>query len=273
MNLKNEIYTGAHGRNSLVDLEIPENFKGDIILFVHGFMGFKDWGAWHLVMNYFLQQGYGFCKFNTTHNGGTIQNGIDFPDPEAFGNNTYSKELEDVKSVVEWIDTKVNDWNGHLIGHSKGGAIVLIAGEQIEQIKSISTWAAIASIGERFPKENILDEWKEKGVRYIKNGRTLQQLPQKYSLYTDYMDNEKTFNLKRICETIKKPIFIAHGEKDSSVHIDNGMRLAKWSKTELCTIDATDHVFDSRHPWIAKEMPSPLLQLCEKTERFLDQRK
>ena len=38
MNLKNEVYTGATGRQSLVDLEIPEKFNGEIILFVHGFM-------------------------------------------------------------------------------------------------------------------------------------------------------------------------------------------------------------------------------------------
>ena len=273
MNLKNEVYTGATGRQSLVDLEIPEKFNGEIILFVHGFMGFKDWGAWHLVMGYFIQKGYGFCKFNTTHNGGTIQNGIDFTDPVAFGNNTYSKELEDVKSVVNWIDAKVNHWNGHLIGHSKGGAIALIAGSQIEQIKSISTWAAIASIGERFPNEGELNEWKEKGVRHVKNGRTLQQLPQKYSLYTDYIHNVKTFDLKHICKTIKKPIFIAHGENDSSVNIENGLRLSKWAKIDLCTIDAADHVFDSRHPWTEAEMPYPLLQLCEKTESFLFEQK
>ncbi len=269
MKIQNDIYTGAQGRKSLIDLEIPDNFNVKIILFIHGFMGFKDWGAWHLVMDYFVQKGYGFCKFNISHGGGTSKNGIDFPDPDSFGDNTFSHELEDLKKVVLWIDQKVSHWKGHLIGHSKGGAIALIAGEQIERIRSISTWAAIASIGERFPTGEELENWKSTGVKYVKNGRTMQELPQKYTLYTDYMTNENVFDLERICRAIDKPIFVAHGEEDTSVDINNGRRLAKWSKTNLCVIRHTDHVFDSRHPWTKTEPPTPLLQLCMKTEKFL----
>ena len=74
MVLSNQIYKGAEGRESLIDLEIPESFNGEIVIFIHGFMGFKNWGAWHLVQEYFIQQHYGFCKLNTSHNGGTINN-------------------------------------------------------------------------------------------------------------------------------------------------------------------------------------------------------
>ena len=270
MKIENDIYTGALGRKNLIDLEIPENFNGEVVLFIHGFMGFKDWGAWNLVQEYFIQKGFGFCKFNTSHNGGTTENGIDFPDPEAFGNNTYSNELEDVKRVVEWIGKKASNWKGHLIGHSKGGAIALICGEQIEKIRSISTWASIASIGERFPKGELLEEWKTKGVRYIKNGRTLQELPQNYSLYLDYMENEKSFDLERICKNLQKPIFVAHGEKDTSVDINNGQRLADWAEIALNTISGTDHVFGSKHPWEQTALPCTLLDLCQRTAGFLN---
>ena len=133
MNIKNASYSGAKGRTSLIDLEIPEEFNGEIIIFIHGFMGFKDWGAWNLVQQFFVQQNYGFCKFNTSHNGGTADNGIDFPDPESFGNNTYSKEIEDLQLVVQWLNDKVENWNGHVIGHSKGGAIALIGGKELEK--------------------------------------------------------------------------------------------------------------------------------------------
>ena len=88
MKHKNSIYLGAKGKESLVDLEIPKNFNAQIVIFIHGFMGFKDWGAWNLVQKFFTEKGYGFCKFNTTHNGGTVSDGIDFPDPESFGQNT-----------------------------------------------------------------------------------------------------------------------------------------------------------------------------------------
>ena len=56
--LANSTYIGSAGRPSLIDLEIPETFNGELILFVHGFMGFKDWGAWHLVQQFFTEKNY-----------------------------------------------------------------------------------------------------------------------------------------------------------------------------------------------------------------------
>tara|TARA_A200000113_G_scaffold219769_1_gene228939 strand:- start:445 stop:1278 length:834 start_codon:yes stop_codon:yes gene_type:complete len=269
MELKNNTYHGADGKESLIDLEIPKAFNGQIIIFIHGFMGFKDWGAWHLVQHFFTKMGYGFCKFNTTHNGGTIKNGIDFPDPKSFGQNTYSKEIADLKAVVNWIDHRVDSWNGHLIGHSKGGAIALISGQYIPCIRSISTWASIASIEERFPKGSALEEWKSTGFRKIKNGRTLQDLPQSIELWEDFQRHKSNYDLKQICEECQKPLFISHGKNDTSVGLDSGERLSKWSNTKLNIIENADHVFQSKHPWIEETLPNALKALCEQTEKFI----
>jgi pimeloyl-ACP methyl ester carboxylesterase len=269
MKIKNASYSGAKGRTSLIDLEIPEEFNGEIIIFIHGFMGFKDWGAWNLVQQFFVQENYGFCKFNTSHNGGTADNGIDFPDPESFGNNTYSKEIEDFKLVVQWLNDKVDQWNGHVIGHSKGGAIALIGGTQIEEISSISTWASISSIGERFPKGQLLKEWGKKGGRFVKNGRTHQELPQKFELFQDFLNHADDYDLQKICSQNEKPIFIAHGENDTTVEINNGRRLAEWANVKLCVIKNTDHVFGSKHPWESLKMSNSLNNLCKWTELFI----
>ena len=88
MNLKNSIYYGSDGRASLFDLEIPSSWNNELIIFCHGFMGFKDWGAWNLVQTFFVNQGFGFAKLNLSHNGGTVTEGFDFPDEEAFAKNT-----------------------------------------------------------------------------------------------------------------------------------------------------------------------------------------
>ena len=269
MKISNATYLGAEGRSGLIDLEIPHNYNNKIILFLHGFMGFKDWGAWPLVQDYYVNQGYGFCKFNTSHNGGTVENGIDFPDTQAFGMNTYSKEIFDVKSVLNWVDERIDEWTAHIIGHSKGGAVSLICGSQFNKIKSVSTWASIASIGERFPTADALDLWKKKGVRYIKNGRTLQELPQNIDLYYDYLEHQKAYDIESICKKYPKPLFLAHGENDTSVSMDNGLRLAEWTDTNLHVIADSNHVFDSKHPWTSDQLPPALLELCKLTADFI----
>ena len=93
----------------------------------------------------FALEGFHFIKFNFSHNGGTMDTPIDFPDLEAFGQNNYSKELEDLKDVVDWSQTyflnnnnaNVNDI--YLIGHSRGGGIVSIFAEEDSRIKKVVT--------------------------------------------------------------------------------------------------------------------------------------
>ena len=37
----------------LIDLSIPQINNGKLIIFIHGYMGYKDWGCWNLVERYF----------------------------------------------------------------------------------------------------------------------------------------------------------------------------------------------------------------------------
>lgn len=76
---------------------IPSQKPKPVIIFCHGYKGFKDWGAWNLVAKAFAKAGFFFLKFNFSHNGGTIEDPIDFPDLEAFAQNNFSKELEDLE--------------------------------------------------------------------------------------------------------------------------------------------------------------------------------
>lgn len=264
------IYTGSNNRKSLIDIEIPSNFNGDLIVFVHGFMGFKDWGAWNLMQNYFTERGFGFCKYNATHNGGTIENGIDFPDEQAFGENTYSKELNDLILVLDWLETKIEvPFKINLIGHSRGGGIALLASNEDKRIQKTVTLAAICDIASRFPIGEALEEWKKSGVRYVANSRTKQNLPNYYSLYEDFKANEYRLNIRKACELITIPVLVIHGDQDTSVPISEGEQIANWLKTELITIPSTDHVFGATHPWNKDTLPEKLEEVCEIIFKFL----
>ena len=273
MKLVNSIYTGSNGRQSLIDLEIPENFNGNLIVFVHGFMGFKDWGAWNLVQQFFTERGFGFCKFNLSHNGGTIENGIDFPDEKAFGENCYSYEVQDIESALHWMIQQVKNIQGiHLIGHSRGGGDVILAASKYQSefpIKTVHTWAGISDIGSRFPNEEELKKWKQEGIRYVMNGRTKQNLPQYFSLYEDYQRNASELNIEIAIKDLKIPITLYHGDKDTSVPIEEGYDLAKWNGLDLHVIKNADHVFGAVHPWRSATLPSTLMELCELTLNYL----
>ena len=268
--LKNCIYKGSEERESLYDLTIPENFNGKLVVFIHGYMGFKDWGCWSLVENYFVSRGFGFCKYNVSHNGGTIDQPIDFPDLDAFSRNRYSYELNDLDRILNVLEEKVIPFPEIcLIGHSRGGGIALLKLED-PRVKKVASWAGISTIETRFPKGEALEDWKNKGVRYGMNSRTHQHMPHLFDQYTDYLEHRNQLDIQRICSLSKKPVFIAHGDKDTSVDISECYALSKVLEREPVIIQGADHTFGSSQPWGKPDLPAPLATLCKITADFFE---
>ena len=61
--VKNIVVKGIHQKPILTDLFYLENNKPkDIVIFCHGYKGYKDWGAWNLVAKKFAKQNIFFIK-------------------------------------------------------------------------------------------------------------------------------------------------------------------------------------------------------------------
>jgi pimeloyl-ACP methyl ester carboxylesterase len=272
MYFVNERYIGSAGREALIDLEIPENFNRNILVFIHGYMGFKDWGPWNLMQGYFVERGFGFCKFNLTHNGTTPEHPFDFIDLEAFGNNCYSYEKQDVVHALDWLEGKIDlsTCSLHLIGHSRGGGIAVLSSRD-SRVRSVTTLAAISSIEKRFSFDNeVIEEWQRTGVRYVRNSRTNQDLPHNFSQYTDFLENKENLSIQSACEELKKPMLLIHGDNDESVSISEGYVLAQWSKNPLYVIPEATHTFGGTHPFDSKTLPTHLAECCGRIIEFLE---
>lgn len=268
MKRTNLIYTGADNRKSLIDFEFPENYNQTLILFVHGYKGFKDWGAWNNVQKFFVQNGYGFSKINLSHNGGTTENGIDFPDLDAFGKNRYTFEKQDIDSSIEFLKENMKFENLVIIGHSRGGADVILA-DGNENIDAVITWASISDIGKRFVTGEELEKWKDEGVRYIRNTRTNQKMPHFYSFFEDYENNKEMLDLENHLKQSEKPYLHIHGTDDEAVSHRESEDLAKWSEGDLILIDEANHVFGAKHPWGLNYLPDDLEEVCLHTLQWI----
>jgi pimeloyl-ACP methyl ester carboxylesterase len=249
--------------------------KKPLVIFSHGYKGFKDWGAWDLVGEEFAKNNLFFVKFNFSHNGGTLKNPIDFPDLNAFGNNNYSYELDDLERILTYFkksNSKNIDLNTIiLIGHSRGGGSVLIKASENSLVKSVITWAGVSDFKIRF-KENTLGwkDWKEKGVMYVENQRTKQSMPHFFQFYEDFKKNEDRFNIKSAVEKLKIPYLIIHGQKDVGVLPDEGKKLKSWNSTnELKLIESGDHTFSAKHPWKFDFLPKELKEVVLTTINFI----
>jgi pimeloyl-ACP methyl ester carboxylesterase len=276
--VKNIIIKGMHQKPILTDLFYLENNKPKgIVIFCHGYKGYKDWGAWNLVAKKFAKQNIFFVKMNFSHNGGTVDQPIDFPDLQAFGNNNFIIELDDLKSVIDWVvnnnsfEKEINVKNISLIGHSRGGGIVLIKAHEDTRITKVITWAGVSDYGSKFPSGDALRIWKENGVSYITNARTHQQMPHYYQFYTNFKKNEDRLDIKNAVEKLNIPFLIIHGSNDETVPLQEAKNMQSWNpNNKLEVIDNANHSFDSAQPWQSDSLPEDLDLVTQKTIDFLN---
>ena len=149
--LENIVIEGSAGKPILIDATFKANTEPKaVVVFCHGFKGFKDWGPFNKIATHFAQQDFVFVKFNFSYNGTTPTNPVDFDDLKAFGENNFCKELDDLALVLNWIKTcdilkgEVDKTNISLFGHSRGGGIAMLKTAEDKSISKAISWASPA---------------------------------------------------------------------------------------------------------------------------------
>lgn len=275
---KNFPIKGKHQKPIITDLFYERTTtKKPLVIFIHGYKGYKDWGVFGVIQQQLIENDFAVLKFNFSHNGGTLEQPIDFPDLDAFGNNNYTIELDDLESVINWVSSnkeiqnEININNITLIGHSRGGAIATLKAAEDSRIKKLITWAAVCDLQRSmFQQGEELNQWKKEGVFYVINGRTKQKMPHYIQFYNNYVENKDRLSVKEAAKKIEIPHLIIHGDGDLAVPFFNAENLHSWSaKSELINIPNANHVFGAKQPWIDKEFPEDFNIVLKKTIEFI----
>ena len=279
ISVQNEQLTGASGKAFLLDYYFRKDDQPKpVILFAHGYKGFKDWGHWEQIALHFAEAGFVFVKFNFSHNGTTITNPLEFDDLEAFGNNNYSRELKDIEAVLDWLHHDSCPIPSHeievnrigLIGHSRGGGISIILAANDSRIKALATWAAVSTLDYAWNTERI-KEWKKEGAYYIVNGRTGQKMPMYLQMYQDFSTKKDFFDTQSALSHFNKPMLITHGTEDPAVPLAAAQQLKAWyPNANLYIIEGADHVFGGRHPYMESSLSPHALDLVNRSIAFFN---
>lgn len=266
---RNKVYHGANDRTALYDLSIPENAKA-VIVFAHGYKGFKDWGTFSFWHSFFAQQHIAFLRFNFSHNGIGLEQLGEFTDLDAFAENRLSYEVEDFNLILNDLSIfeALDDVPVALMGHSKGGGIAQIVASKRSNIDKLILFASISDFDLRFPWDK--DVWKNEGVVEIVNARTKQVMQHNYSFYQDYIDHKEDFDLKHCRKAIKCPVFVVQGEIDPAVPVWEAETIAsECENSELKIYPDADHVFGAQHPYVENTLPQPIQELLSDVCAFI----
>lgn len=276
---KNILLPGADKNPMALDIFFKnERKKKPVVIYVHGFNGFKDWGNFDLIAKKFAAEDFVLVKFNFSHNGTTPETPEDFTDLKAFGNNNYSKQLEDLGLVIDWVCDPLNNYQDaidcnqiFLIGHSMDGGISILHAAIDKRVTKLITWAGISECKTPWggwPPDKM-QQWKDTGVQYYTNSRTKQQMPLFYQLYKDYIQNQEKLDIKKAISSLNIPLLICHGTLDNAVPVEKAFELQSWqTKAQIFTVES-DHVFGRSHPWISNGLPVAMQAVVKASLQFL----
>lgn len=279
--VQNHIITATNGRPIAIDVHVgpvPKSSPMPVVVFCHGFKGFKDWGIWPLVADLLAAQGLAVVRFNFSLNGTTPDTPTDFTDLEAFGRNTLSQEVADLGSVIDWLYESGRDeflpkgadlGTLTVIGHSRGGGIALVRAREDKRIRRVVTWAGVADFFSLFLNIDK-NAWLRTGVAHIHNARTNQQMPLYWSLYQDLLLNALRFDLAAAARALTIPILAIHGSKDETIPIHAAYQLVlAGGRMQWVELVGATHTFGGSHPWPHAELAWDAQTLVATTAHFV----
>ena len=275
--LYNIIIDGSAGKPILIDVTFKANTQAkQVVVFCHGFKGFKDWGPFNKIATHFAGKDIVFVKFNFSFNGTTTNDPVNFGDLKAFGNNNFCKELDDLSLVLDWIENfqelkgEIDTSKISLFGHSRGGSIAMLKSAEDRRVEKVISWASPSNFLERLPKKEKLVKWKELGVAYIYNARTKQNMPMYFQFYENCIKFAERLNIQNAVSKMITPHLLVHGSEDPTVLLSEAVSIKNWNKnTHLHIIDGSDHVFGGFHPYNLEEFPKYLQEAIDVTIKFL----
>ena len=269
--------SGAAGRLVAIDFEFNPNTDNQrIVIFAHGFKGFKDWGHFAVLAQHFVPAGFALLRFNFSHNGTTPEQPIDFADLEAFGHNRVRYEQEDLAQVIHFalhsneLSDNILQESVDLIGHSRGGGnVILAASRHPRSVRKVVSWSGISTFM-RWSDEKVA-EWKESGVQIIPNGRTKQDMPMYYEAFAEYLSSPQQFDVVSALKELNPNNYLQiHGAADETVGKKEMDAIHKvLPDAEQLIIPDAGHTFGSKHPRPDDTLPDHLQQAVNKTIAFL----
>lgn len=220
-----------------------------VVVILHSFMAFKDWGWFPYVAERIAEAGFMTVIFNFSRNG-VAENPNRITDFKAFQRNTISHELEDIRVVLDAVqsnavgETTLTSGNIVLLGHSRGGGEAIVTAKEQRAVKGLVTWASVATF-DRWTKHQK-EQWRRLGYLPLARESSKSPLSPGVGLLDDVEKNKEKLDIIAAASRIHTPWLIIHGTEDLLVKFSEGERLYEASDktlTEFLPLKRVGHLF------------------------------
>lgn len=226
-------FKNSEGENLSARLDLPVDRKpANYVLFAHCFTCNKNLSAIRNISRALTFNGFGVLRFDFT---GLGESEGDFSD------TNFSSNIQDLFAAANFLEKKYSAPT-LLIGHSLGGAAVLLAGSRLQSVK------AIATIGAPFDPAHVkrlitskLDDITTMGYAEVSIGG------RPFTIKKQFIDDLENTDMTTVLQKIKRAILVAHSPQDNIVGVNNASKIfmAARHPKSFVSLDGADHLLSN----------------------------
>ena len=211
-------------------LELPANQKpNNFAIFAHCFTCSSSLSAVRNISRALTNHGFGVVRFDFT--------GLGRSEGE-FAESHFSANVEDLMAVSDFLKAHYQS-PSLLVGHSLGGAAVLVAASKISTVKAVATVGAPASVShvKHLFSHDIIDKELKGDIEVNIGGRP-------FKINEDFVSDFDKTDLPSIVKQLRKPLLILHSPSDTIVGVKNAeeLYLKAHHPKSFVSLDQADHL-------------------------------
>ncbi|RAL52873.1 hypothetical protein DM860_007641 [Cuscuta australis] len=241
MQHKKLVVVNTHGEKLVGTLH--EVGSKEIVIVCHGFRSSKDRIPMVTLAAAFEKAGISAFRFDFAGNGGS---------EGSFQYGNYRREADDLRVVVEHFRR-----SGHIlaaiVGHSKGGNVVLLYASKYKDVPIVVNIAGRYNLERGIEGrlgKNYLEKIKQDGYIDVRNKRGRVD----FRVTKESLRDRLTTDILTSCQTIPPNcrVLTVHGSRDEMVSVEDAFEFAKCVPTHtLRVIEGADHEFTSHQRELA----------------------
>ncbi len=226
-------FTNANGHELSARLDVPAFAPQAYAIFAHCFTCSKNLNAVRQISRALTQHDIAVLRFDFT--------GLGDSEGE-FANTNFSSNVEDLLAAAAYLEEH-HEAPKLLVGHSLGGAAVLLASLKIESVQAVATLAAPARpdhLQRLFTQDR--ETIRQEGKAEINlGGRT-------FTITQQLIDDLQHAHEKHDYERIRQPLLILHSPVDQTVSIDNASDIYRQARhpKSFIALDGADHLLSNQ---------------------------
>lgn len=227
------IFEGSLGDSLAARLDLPPGEIRAYALFAHCFTCSKDVFAASRISAELASRGIAVLRFDFTGLGASEGD---------FANTNFSSNVRDIVKAADFLRGN-HQAPALLIGHSLGGAAVLMAAGQVPEVKAVATIGAPADVNHVLAQVGRDLETIEKtgAAEVVLAGRS-------FRIRRDFVDDARAQDVRTSVRSLRKALLVLHSPTDSVVGIDQARAIfeAAHHPKSFVSLDGADHLLTSK---------------------------